>query len=93
MEALFSSLVGGERLRDRVLQTISAALEAGLGRRIDGHIMTFAVTDERIATTLKDVAARHANVTIRVIADWRQGSHRVSVRELLLGRQSSSRRR
>jgi len=50
------------------------ALTAGGLRQIDVHIMTFSFTDGQIARALDDLAATHTNVTIRLIADWRQGS-------------------
>jgi phosphatidylserine/phosphatidylglycerophosphate/cardiolipin synthase-like enzyme len=74
MEALFSSVVGGDGLRRRVLRALEEALAAGHSRKIDVHIMAFSFTDERIARALKDIATSHANVTIRIIADWGQGS-------------------
>lgn len=82
MEALFSSLAGGTALRRRVVRVLDDALAAaGQSRRIDIHIMTFSFTDEAIASALRNVAASHQNVTIRIIADWRQGApaagHRV----------------
>jgi len=81
MEALFSSLVGGTALHGRILRVLDDALAAGQARRIDIHIMTFSFTDAAIASALREAAASHPNVTIRIIADWRQGApaagHRV----------------
>jgi phosphatidylserine/phosphatidylglycerophosphate/cardiolipin synthase-like enzyme len=81
MEALFSSLAGGNALRQRVLRVLDEALVAGESRRVDVHIMTFSFTDVSIAAAVQDLAARCPNVTIRIIADWRQGApapgHRV----------------
>lgn len=74
MQAYFSSLVGGDQLREHVLETLREALVAGLTKPIDVHIMTFSFTDERIATFLEAMAIDHPNVTIRLIADWGQGS-------------------
>jgi phosphatidylserine/phosphatidylglycerophosphate/cardiolipin synthase-like enzyme len=81
MEVLFSSLAGGTALHRRVLRVLDDALATGQSRRIDIHIMTFSFTDETIASALRQVAASHPNITIRIIADWRQGApaagHRV----------------
>lgn len=74
MEALFSSLVGGTALRRRVLRVLEEALAVGDSHRVDIHIMTFSFTDARIAEALHDIAARRPNVSIRIIADWRQGA-------------------
>jgi phosphatidylserine/phosphatidylglycerophosphate/cardiolipin synthase-like enzyme len=74
MEALFSSLAGGTALHRRILRVLDDALAAGRSRRIDIHIMTFSFTDEAIASALRHVATSYPNVTIRILADWRQGA-------------------
>lgn len=74
MEALFSSLVGGNALRRRVLRVLEETVAAGDSRRVDIHVMTFSFTDARIASALLDIAVGRPNVTIRIIADWRQGA-------------------
>jgi phosphatidylserine/phosphatidylglycerophosphate/cardiolipin synthase-like enzyme len=73
MEALFSSLVGGNALRRRVLRVLEETVVAD-SRRVDIHVMTFSFTDARIAAALHDLAVRRPNLTIRIIADWRQGA-------------------
>jgi phosphatidylserine/phosphatidylglycerophosphate/cardiolipin synthase-like enzyme len=74
MEALFSSLVGGNALRRRVLRVLEEALVTGDSHRLDIHIMTFSFTDACIAAALLDIARSRRNVSIRIIADWRQGA-------------------
>lgn len=73
MEALFSSLLGGDALRERVLRTLREAVAAGGSKQVDVHIMTFSFTDVRIAQLLEDLATQHPNATIRIVADWSQG--------------------
>lgn len=43
------------------------------GHDVDVHIMTFSFTDELIAQLLAELA-RSSSVTVRIIADWSQGS-------------------
>jgi phosphatidylserine/phosphatidylglycerophosphate/cardiolipin synthase-like enzyme len=75
VDALFTSLAGGDALRDRVVGVLrSAASEAAQAQRVDVHVMTFSFTDDAIAGVLVDLARAHENVSIRVIADWGQGS-------------------
>ncbi len=74
MEAVFSSIVGGSGLRNCVLRVLEDAIAAGGSKRVEVHIMTFSFTDARIAHALDNLAATRPNVTIRIIADWRQGS-------------------
>jgi phosphatidylserine/phosphatidylglycerophosphate/cardiolipin synthase-like enzyme len=74
LEALFTSLVGGARLRRRVLEVIAGAAATAKTRPVDVHVMTFAFTDRAIADLLVDAARRRPRLTIRVIADWSQGA-------------------
>lgn len=71
---MFSSIVGGSGLRRCVLRVLEDAIAVGGSKQIDVHIMTFSFTDARIAHALDSLAATRPNVTIRIIADWRQGS-------------------
>lgn len=75
MEAIFTSLVGGDGLRRRVLELIADASSLAGSRKIDLHVMTFAFTDEELAKALADAAARHPSMTIRILADWSQHIH------------------
>jgi phosphatidylserine/phosphatidylglycerophosphate/cardiolipin synthase-like enzyme len=72
MEALFSSHLGGEGLRDRVLQLIAEASVLARSRPVDLHIMTFSFTDQKIADLLAASAVQHPSMTVRVLADWSQ---------------------
>lgn len=74
MEVLFTSLVGGARLRERVLDVVRDAAAIGRSTRVDVHVMTFSFTDETIAGLLAELARARPNVTVRVIADWSQGA-------------------
>ena len=74
MEAIFSSLGGGHRLRGRVHRLLDEVMATGGSRAVDVHITTFSFTDEAIAARLVDIAQRHPNVTVRIVADWSQGS-------------------
>jgi phosphatidylserine/phosphatidylglycerophosphate/cardiolipin synthase-like enzyme len=74
MEALFSSLVGGERLLERIRTAIDDATATANGRTIDVHITTFSFTDQGIAHALRTLAMANPLATVRIIADWGQGS-------------------
>lgn len=74
MEALFTSLDRGARLRQRVLEVIGDASARGRTRPVDIHVMTFSFTDDAIAALLAEVARGRPSVTIRIIADWNQGA-------------------
>src|SRR4051794_37770594 len=71
MEALFTSLLGGHRLRERVVEALKDAGAAADSGRVDVHVMAFSFTDDAIAAALAELARR---ATVRVIADWSQGS-------------------
>jgi len=72
MQALFTSIDGGDALRQRVLELIWEASALAESRTIDLHIMTFAFTDQQIADELVRAATCHPSLTIRVLADWSQ---------------------
>lgn len=74
MEALFTSLGGGARLRERVLAVLDDAARIGRRRAVDVHVMTFAFTDAAIAGRLIELARTRPRVTVRIIADWSQGA-------------------
>ena len=75
MEALFSSIDGGDELRERVVSVLrEAAAAARRAQRVDVHVMTFSFTDETIARALAELAGTCPNVVVRIIADWNQGS-------------------
>jgi hypothetical protein len=86
MEALFTSLVGGNALRQRILQLIEDASTLAASHAIDLHIMTFAFTDEEIAHALQDAAMRCPSLDIRILADW---SQRIRDRGQQVGRLAS----
>jgi phosphatidylserine/phosphatidylglycerophosphate/cardiolipin synthase-like enzyme len=72
MEALFTSLLGGEALRRSIRDLIGEAAAAAHSGRVDIHIMTFSFTDAEIADALADAALRHPSLTVRILADWSQ---------------------
>ena len=75
IEALFTSLSGGgAELRARVLATLREVEALPAHTRIDVHIMTFAFTDAAVADLLRDIAAERKDLSVRVLADWGQGS-------------------
>jgi phosphatidylserine/phosphatidylglycerophosphate/cardiolipin synthase-like enzyme len=74
MDALFSSLVGGERLLERIRTAIDAAAATAAGSTIDVQITTFSFTDRGIAESLRALAQAGSRATVRIIADWAQGS-------------------
>ncbi len=74
MEALFTSQVGGEGLRDRILSVIRDAAALAEAHHVDVHIMTFSFTDDDIAAELGKAARSQPNLSIRLIADWHQGA-------------------
>jgi phosphatidylserine/phosphatidylglycerophosphate/cardiolipin synthase-like enzyme len=83
LEALFTSLVGGNALRQRILDVIADALVLTKVGKVDVHVMMFAFTDEAIADALADAADRCPGMTIRILADW---SQRIRVRSQQVGR-------
>ena len=74
MEALFTSIVGGAGLRDRILSVIRDAVGLAGNHHVDVHIMTFSFTDAEIADLLVQAARTQPNLSIRLIADWNQGA-------------------
>ncbi len=72
MEALFTSLIGGDGLRQRILDLIAEAVTLSYTRKVDLHIMMFAFTDKEIADALSNAAAQHQRLTIRILVDWSQ---------------------
>ena len=74
METLFTSIVGGVGLRDRILSVIRDAVARAANHHVDVHIMTFAFTDADIADLLVEAARTRPNLAIRLIADWNQGA-------------------
>ena len=83
MEALFSSLAGGERLRGRILEIISDAAGMAGAHRVEIHAMIFAFTDAAIAEALADAAKRSTDLTVRILADF---SQRIQARGQQAGR-------
>lgn len=74
MRAWFTSLDGGDQLRQRVLDVLTSAADRSAASRVDVHIMTFSFTDPAIADLLARLVARSPNLRVRVIADWSQGA-------------------
>lgn len=74
MEAVFTSRIGGSQVRERVLGTLRDLVAAATSHRVDVDIMTFSFTDAQIASSLLDIGTACPNMTIRLIADWGQGS-------------------
>jgi phosphatidylserine/phosphatidylglycerophosphate/cardiolipin synthase-like enzyme len=72
LEVLFTSLVGGDGLRRRLLALVDDVAALATSRRVDVHVMTFAFTDREIAGALADAAVRAPKMTVRVLADWSQ---------------------
>jgi phosphatidylserine/phosphatidylglycerophosphate/cardiolipin synthase-like enzyme len=72
MEALFTSLMGGDGLRRRILELIAEASALAVSHRIDLHVMTFAFTDKEVARAFVDAAMRRPSLRIRLLADWSQ---------------------
>jgi phosphatidylserine/phosphatidylglycerophosphate/cardiolipin synthase-like enzyme len=74
VEALFTSIVGGAGLRDRILSVLRDAVSLAGIHHVDVHIMTFSFTDAQIADLLVQAACTRPNLSIRLIADWNQGA-------------------
>jgi phosphatidylserine/phosphatidylglycerophosphate/cardiolipin synthase-like enzyme len=72
MEALFTSLVGGDAIRRRILELIAEAVALAVDHKVDLHVMTFSFTDEEVAQAFADAAIRCPSLTIRILADWNQ---------------------
>lgn len=71
IEAIFSSVVGGDALRARVVELIADASAKATTSAVEINVMTFSFTDPRIADSFA-VAALEPRLTIRLIADWTQ---------------------
>src|SRR5437762_1744992 len=82
MEALFTSLIGGADVRQRILEQIHEASALAISHRIDLHVMTFAFTDQEVAQAFADAATRRPSLKIRILADW---SQRIRVRGQQVG--------
>lgn len=75
MEALFTSVDGGDALRARVVGVIREAAALADSNKVDLNVMMFAFTDPMVANLLADVATQHPAMTIRVLTDWSQRHH------------------
>lgn len=71
MEAIFSSLAGGDALRARVLELIADASSKAKTNPVEVNVMTFSFTDSQIADCLA-AAVREPRLTMRLISDWTQ---------------------
>ena len=71
IEAIFSSVVGGDALRARAVELIADASAKATTSAVEVNVMTFSFTDPRIADSLA-AAAQQPRLTIRLIADWTQ---------------------
>ena len=72
MEALFTSLDGGDALRQRILRLIEDSSTLAASHDVALHVMAFAFTDSSIAGALVSAANRHPGLTILLLADWSQ---------------------
>jgi phosphatidylserine/phosphatidylglycerophosphate/cardiolipin synthase-like enzyme len=71
IEAIFSSVAGGDALRAHVVELIAGASAKATTSAVEVNVMTFSFTDPRIADSLV-AAAQQPRLTIRLIADWTQ---------------------
>ena len=83
MEALFTSIQGGDAIRQRLFDLVEEASVLAATHRVDLHLMTFAFTDEGVADALLCAATRCPSLTLRLLADW---SQRIRVRGQQVGR-------
>lgn len=83
MEALFTSLQGGDAVRQRILDLVAEVSVLAASNRVDLHIMTFAFTDETVADALVWAATQRPSLAIRLLADW---SQRIRARGQQVGR-------
>jgi PLD-like domain len=72
MEALFTSLQGGDAIQQRLLDIIDEVSVLATLHRVDLHVMAFAFTDQAVADALISAAVRRPSLTIRLLADWSQ---------------------
>jgi phosphatidylserine/phosphatidylglycerophosphate/cardiolipin synthase-like enzyme len=70
IEAVFSSMVGGNALQDRIVALIAEAAAEATSNAVDVSIMTFAFTNPHIADALAQASAQRPQLAIRLIADW-----------------------
>jgi phosphatidylserine/phosphatidylglycerophosphate/cardiolipin synthase-like enzyme len=71
--ALFTSLDGGDALAAHLIARIGDAARPRPGRS-DLQVMCFALTDPAIAEALVGAARAAPDLTVRLLADWSQGS-------------------
>jgi phosphatidylserine/phosphatidylglycerophosphate/cardiolipin synthase-like enzyme len=71
IEAIFSSVAGGDALRARAVELIADASARATTSAVEVNVMTFSFTDPFIADSLA-AAAQQPRLTIRLIADWTQ---------------------
>ncbi|HTY31245.1 phospholipase D-like domain-containing protein [Mycobacterium sp.] len=69
IEGVFSSVVGGDGVRARVLELIADASAKAGRHAVDINVMMFSFTDPLIADALAS-AARQPGLNVRLIADW-----------------------
>ena len=72
MEALFTSLEGGDALRQRILRLIEEASSLAAAHSVALHVMAFAFTDREIADALVSAATQRPGLNIMLLADWSQ---------------------
>ncbi len=71
IEAIISSIAGGEALSARVVGLIADASARATTSAVEVNVMTFSFTDPRIADSLA-AAAQQPRLTVGLIADWTQ---------------------
>ena len=74
IEAIFSSVAGGDALRARVVELIADASARATRSAVQINVMTFSFTDPFIADSLA-AAVQQPRLTVRLIADWTQRAH------------------
>jgi phosphatidylserine/phosphatidylglycerophosphate/cardiolipin synthase-like enzyme len=70
-ETVFSSIVGGDALRARLLDVIADAASLATTKPVEVNVMTFSFTDPQIADALA-AAAQRPRLTVQLISDWTQ---------------------
>ena len=72
MEALFTSIHGGDAIRRKLMDLVEEASALAALHRVDVHVMAFSFTDEAIAEALLRAAELRPRLTVRLLADWGQ---------------------
>ncbi len=91
IDVYFNSDPQAPSLSGTIIEQLDRAVAQARGRPLDIHIMIFSFTDEAIANKLLEIAERHPNARIRIIADWTQSTEANGYKPAWLVKQARAR--